>query len=125
MKELQAFSREYQKEMQWEIKEDTYSVSRESLLNNYMLLTTEMAEVAEELRKVINITNYNIKKGMDENEAFSIGKKEIKEDLGKELADCLAYILKIANFFDIDLEDSFYLKMEEVKNRKNKDISIK
>lgn len=125
MKELQAFSREYQKEMQWEIKKDTYSVSRESLLNNYMLLTTEMAEVAEELRKVFNITNYNIQKGMDENEAFSIGKKEIKEDLGKELADCLAYILKIANFFDIELEDSFYLKMEGVKNRKNKDIPIK
>nr|WP_316047427.1 hypothetical protein [Planococcus glaciei] len=41
------------------------------------------------------------------------------------MADCLAYIMKFANFFDIDLEESFYGKMEEVKNRQNKDASAK
>jgi hypothetical protein len=30
----------------------------------------------------------------------------------------------MANYFEIDLEESFYLKMDEVKNRKNKDIGL-
>ncbi|MED4229469.1 hypothetical protein [Neobacillus cucumis] len=47
-----------------------------------------------------------------------------KEDLGKEFVDCLAYIIKFANYFDIDLEESFYKKMDEVKNRKNRDVSL-
>ena len=90
-----------------------------------MLLTTEVAEVAEELRKAFNKTNECIRNGIDEETSFRLAKESIKEDLGKEFADCLAYIVKISNFFEIDLEKSFYSKMEEVKNRKNKDISLK
>ncbi|KQU24043.1 hypothetical protein ASG65_19095 [Bacillus sp. Leaf13] len=123
MIEMQEFSRWYQKDMGWEISEYNYEKSRASLLNNYMLLTTEVAEVAEELRKAFNMTNSFIQDGMDEEAAFSLAKKSVKEDLGKELADCLAYILKFGNFFELDLEKSFYAKMEEVKNRNNKDIS--
>ena len=125
MKDLQSFSKTYQAEMGWGISDESYEKSRASLLNNYMLLTTEVAEVAEELRKAFNQTNECIANGMDEESSFKIAKESIKDELGKELADCLAYMLKISNFFDIDLESSFYLKMEEVKNRKNKDIAFK
>jgi NTP pyrophosphatase (non-canonical NTP hydrolase) len=124
VKELQAFAKQYQKEMDWEINSENYEGSRASLLNNYMLLTTEVAEVAEEMRKAFNMTNKNIQNGMSEEEAFELAKQTIKEDLGKEFADCLAYITKIANFFEIDLEESYYLKMEEVKKRKNKDVRL-
>ncbi|MGZ7147336.1 hypothetical protein [Bacillus sp. BC08] len=124
MRELQEFTKRYQKEMNWEINNEGYEKSRNSLLNNYMLLTTEVAEVAEELRKAFNSTNKNILEGMDMEKAFNYGKEEIREDLGKELSDCLAYIFKFADFFDIDLEQSYYQKMEEVKFRKNKDISL-
>ncbi len=110
--------------MNWQIKTDDYERTKSSLLNNYMLLTTEVAEIAEELRKAFNSTNTAINNGMDEHEAFEMAKASIKEDLGKELADCLAYITKFANYFEIDLEDSFYTKMEEVKNRKNKDVGL-
>ncbi|MCM3694615.1 MazG nucleotide pyrophosphohydrolase domain-containing protein [Neobacillus niacini] len=123
MKELQTFTKQYQKEMGWEISEETYAESRDSLLNNYMLLTTEVAEVAEELRKAFNLTATNVKNGMDEEQAFELAKNEIKENIGKELSDCLAYMLKFYNFFGIDGEASFYAKMEEVKNRKNKDLA--
>lgn len=123
MKELQEFSKQYQKSMGWDINEDSYDNSRASILNNYMLLTTEVAEVAEELRKAFNMTNSYVKNGMDEEKAFKLAKEHVTEDLGKEVADCLAYLLKLANFFDIDMEKSFYSKMEEVKNRNNKDIS--
>ncbi|MCA1030236.1 hypothetical protein LCL95_04185 [Bacillus timonensis] len=124
MKDIQAFAKQYQQEMNWQIDSKSYEKSRASLLNNYMLLTTEVAEVAEEMRKAFNITNSLIKDGMDEDEAFQLAKDSIKADLGKEFADCLAYISKIANYFEIDLETSFYEKMDEVKNRKNKDIRL-
>ena len=124
MKELQEFSKIYQKNMNWEIKNGGYETTKTSLLNNYMLLTTEVAEIAEELRKAFNLANTFINEGMDEEQAFEIAKDSIKKELGKELADCLAYITKFANYFNIDLEESFYAKMNEIKNRKNKDVSI-
>lgn len=122
MKELQTFMRDYQKEMGWEIDSDNYANSRESLLNNYMLLTTEVAEVAEELRRTFNQTQQSILDGREQEEAFLMAKENAKENIGKELADCMAYLIKFYNFFEIDLEDSFYNKMREVKNRKNKDL---
>ncbi|KOF10032.1 hypothetical protein AC739_12280 [Planococcus glaciei] len=125
MKEAQAFAKQYQKEMGWSIEDGDYEKNRASLLNNYMLLTTEVAEIAEELRKAFNLTYNYVQSGMDEEEAFRLAAETVKEDIGKEMADCLAYIMKFANFFDIDLEESFYGKMEEVKNRQNKDASAK
>jgi len=125
MKELQAFTKQYQKEMGWSIEGSDYAKNRASLLNNYMLLTTEVAEIAEELRKAFNLTYKYTENGMDEEEAFRLASEAVKEDIGKEMADCLAYIMKFANFFEIDLEESFYGKMEEVKNRQNKDVSAK
>ena len=122
MKELQTFAKQYQKEMGWEISEESYAESRDSLLNNYMLLTTEVAEVAEELRKAFNLTASNVENGMNEEQAFELAKNQIKENVGKELSDCLAYMLKFYNFFGIDAEESFYAKMKEVKHRKNKDL---
>lgn len=125
MKEAQAFAKQYQKEMGWSIEDGDYEKNRASLLNNYMLLTTEVAEIAEELRKAFNLTYNYVQSGMEEEEAFRLASETVKEDIGKEMADCLAYIMKFANFFDIDLEESFYGKMEEVKNRQNKDASAK
>ena len=122
MKEIQEFIKQYQLDMGWEISEESYEKTKASLLNNYMLLTTEIAEVAEELRRAFNLTAAYTQGGMDELKAFQLAKDQIRENLGKELADCLAYMLKFYNFFHIDLETSFYAKMEEVKNRKNRDI---
>lgn len=122
MKDIQEFMKEYHLDMNWEINNENYEKSRESLLNNYLLLTTEVAEVAEELRKAFNLTQKDIIAGMDKETAFESAKKHVKDNIGKELADCLAYLIKFYNYFDIDLEESFYEKMAEVKARKNKDI---
>lgn len=124
MKEIQTFAEQFQKEMGWEINDENYLQSRASLLNNYMLLTTEISEVAEELRKCFNYTHKLIHEGIDEDTAFKTAKSKVRENIGKEFADCLAYICKIANYYEIDLEQSFYSKMEEVKNRQNKDIGF-
>jgi NTP pyrophosphatase (non-canonical NTP hydrolase) len=122
MKDIQTFAKQYQKDMGWEISEESYADSRDSLLNNYMLLTTEVAEVAEELRKAFNLTASYVENGMEEEKAFELAKNQIKENVGKELSDCLAYMLKFYNYFGIDVGESFYAKMEEVKNRRNKDL---
>ncbi|MFP7298747.1 hypothetical protein [Neobacillus niacini] len=122
MKDIQTFAKQYQQEMGWDISDESYDKSRDSLLNNYMQLTTEVAEVAEELRKAFNLTASYVEEGMEEEQAFELAKNQIKENIGKELSDCLAYMLKFYNYFGIHVEDSFYAKMEEVKNRKNKDL---
>lgn len=123
MKELQKFSKDFQKELNWAINDNSYDLSRASLLNNYMLLTTEVAEVAEELRTNFNLTNKYINQGVNPEAAFVLATKDMKDNLADELADCLAYLLKFSNFFDIDMEEAFYKKMKEVKVRENKDIS--
>ncbi|WP_244671240.1 MULTISPECIES: MazG nucleotide pyrophosphohydrolase domain-containing protein [Bacillaceae] len=107
MKVLQSFMRDYQKGMGWEISDENYAKSRDSLLNNYMLMTTEVAEVAEELRKAFNLVREYAEEGMDEELAFQFAREQVKADLGKELADCLAYLVKFYNFFGFDLEESF------------------
>lgn len=122
MRELQEFTKGYQRELNWHIDEENYQKSQESLLQNYMLLTTEVAEVAEEFRKAFNFVHRETENGMNPDQAFAIAKLSIKEDLGKEISDCLAYLCKFANFFEIDMEDSFYEKMAEVKERQNKKV---
>ncbi|MED3986977.1 hypothetical protein P4646_23410 [Peribacillus simplex] len=99
------------------IKDDTYEKSKESLLMNHMLLTTEISEIAELLRELFVTMQKYLKEGYDEEEAFLMAKENISTDLGKEISDCLAYLCKIANFFEQDMENDFYSKMEEVKKR--------
>lgn len=120
MKEMQEYMRKFQQEMNWEIKNGNYEEAKTSLLNNYMLLTTEISEIAEEFRAIFNSTREN-SKHQEENQAFITAKEQFKDNIGKEIADCFAYLVKFANYFDIDLEESFYGKMNEVKNRQNRD----
>jgi NTP pyrophosphatase (non-canonical NTP hydrolase) len=120
MKKEQEFLKKFQKEMNWEISDKNYAETKGSLLNNYMLLTTEVSEVAEELRAMFNAT-YKDSKNMEEGIAFERAKEEYKDNIGKEIVDCIAYLVKFANYFKIDLESTFYEKMDEVKGRVNKD----
>src|SRR5690625_4244463 len=125
MKEIQNYIKTFQKEMKWDMSDKNYREARSSMLNNYMLLTTEVGEVAEEFRAVFNNTNKLIKdEGYSEEEAFIISKGLYKESIGKELSDCIAYIVKFANYFDIDIDNSFYGKMNEIKLRINKDQKL-
>lgn len=124
MRELQNFTKIYQRELDWHIQDQDFQESKESLLHNYMLLTTEVAEVAEEFRKALNMVYKEAEDGMDPDVAFARAKSLVQKDVGKELADCIAYICKFANFFEIDLEETFYKKMEEVKHRSNKDRKL-
>ena len=50
-------------------------------------------------------------------EAMSRALSRYREDLGQELADCLAYIFKLANYAGIDLQEAYLKKMGENVNR--------
>lgn len=118
MKELQNFSKEFQKELNWQIKSETYKRSKESILINHMLLTTEISEIAELFRKLFEQTEFRINNGESELDVFEEVKKSVSEDLGREISDCIAYLCKFANYFERDIERDFYEKMELIKERK-------
>ncbi|MED4858792.1 MULTISPECIES: hypothetical protein [Bacillales] len=117
MKELQRFTQDYQKKLNYHIKDDSYNRSKESLLMNQMLLTTEVSEISELIRDLFALTEKKVQEGYESKEAFQIAKEHISNDLGKEISDCLAYLIKLSNFFERDMEKDFYDKMEEVRLR--------
>ena len=43
--------------------------------------------------------------------------EESRYQLGEELADCLAYILKLANYSNVDLQEAYVRKMERNLDR--------
>ncbi|MEB2584703.1 hypothetical protein [Bacillus cereus] len=120
MRELQEFTKKYQKELNYHIKDDSYERSKGSLLMNHMLLSTEVAEIAELLRELFIITEKKIQEGFEEQEAFKLAQEHISMDLGKEISDCMAYLCKLSNFFKRDMEKDFYEKMDEVRKRVNR-----
>jgi NTP pyrophosphatase (non-canonical NTP hydrolase) len=108
---------QFQLQKNWEISQENVDKSTESLLLNHMLLTTEIAEIAEELRKLMNLT-YQLKEdGMEKEQAFLVAKREIAEDIGKEIADSIAYLCKFATFFDRNIEEDIRNKLDEINNR--------
>jgi|GEM_PF-3060115 len=117
MKKLQEFTKHYQKELNYHIQGDTYEQQKSSLLLNYMLLTTEIAEIGELLRELFHETESLMDKGYSEEDAFEKAKEKMFTEMGKEISDCIAYLCKFGNYFQRDMEEDFYRKMDEVKNR--------
>ncbi|EEL50948.1 hypothetical protein CN373_03030 [Bacillus cereus] len=119
VKRVQELYQQFQEEMGWNHNDrrNEFQHSKEFLLYTHMLLTTEVAEVAEEFRTLFFRTEQLKKEGVSEHEAYAQVKEEIRENLGKELADCLAYLCKLANFFEFNLEEELSKKLEEVRIR--------
>ena len=102
MNELQKEYAQFVKEMDFDqFDKKDYRGHREFLLYTHMLLTTEVAEVAEEFRTLFKRTDEHMREGVNSQLAFALAKEEVRENLGKELADCLAYLCKLANYFQV------------------------
>jgi NTP pyrophosphatase (non-canonical NTP hydrolase) len=117
-KELEAF----QLEKGWEISQENADLSVQSLLLNHMLLTTEISEIAEELRKLMNLSFEMKEGGIEKEQAFLLAKREVAEDIGKEIADSIAYLCKFATFFGRDIEVDVRNKLHEINNRKKPNL---
>ena len=55
--------------------------------------------------------------GVGEEERFSVAAEQRRPQLEGELSDCLAYLLKLANYLEIDLEEAYLAKMKENESR--------
>jgi NTP pyrophosphatase (non-canonical NTP hydrolase) len=122
MKKLHNELEAFQLEKGWEISRENSEKSIESLLLNHMLLTTEIAEIAEELRKLMNLSFEMREEGIDKEHAFLLAKSEVADDIGKEIADSIAYLCKFATFFGRDIEEDVHNKLHEINNRKKPNL---
>ena len=82
------------------------------ILFNMVLLSGEVGEVAQILKKIRRQANL-LRHEQEPGEAMSRALSQYREDLGQELADCLAYIFKMANYAGIDLQEAYIDKMAE------------
>ena len=89
IQDLQAFHTALDQEKQFD----------QDIFRNIAYLTGEIGEVVSAIRKARKANN-----NADELEAQS--------QVGEELADCLAYIIKLANYAGIDLHDAYINKMK-------------
>jgi NTP pyrophosphatase (non-canonical NTP hydrolase) len=78
---------------------------------NYILLTEELGEVAKALVKIRGQELLLQQNGRSATEAHHEALTIHRDNLREELADLLAYTLKLANYAGIDLEQAYLEKM--------------
>ena len=84
---------------------------------NYLCLSEEMGELGSELAEVWRAQEAQVAAGHDEAQALQTALGEKRADLESELADCMAYLLKLANYTGIDLEEAYRDKMNTNRGR--------
>ncbi len=75
---------------------------KNSIVEEMLLLTEEVGELAKVVRKA---------------HGMHMDKNSVHGTAGEELADVLSYILSIANYLNVDLEQAFRAKEEKNKKR--------
>src|SRR5690348_11824619 len=86
---------------------------------NMVLLTAAVGEVAEVLRKIRRRVRQAQREPdpPEEQVVMEAALSEHREDLGQELADCIAYIFKLANYTGVDLQEAYLKKMAKNLDR--------
>lgn len=82
------------------------------IMFNMVLLTAEVGEAAEVLKQVWKKAR-GLQKRQDvpPDGAMESALADYREELGAELADCLSYIFKLANYCGVDLQEAYLKKM--------------
>jgi NTP pyrophosphatase (non-canonical NTP hydrolase) len=94
LKDLQIFHRELDKEKQFD----------QDVFRNIAYLSGEIGELVSAVRK--------LRKAKNSSEA-----RDARNQVGEELADCLAYVIKLANYGEVDLQEVYINKMKQNLNR--------
>ena len=76
----------------------------QDVFRNIAYLSVEVGELVNAVRKL-----RKVEKGVEEISA--------RNHVGDELADCLAYIVKLANYNEINLQDAYLSKMKRNTKR--------
>ena len=87
------------------------------LFFNFICLQEEMGELAAQLAHVWARREALQRDGMAPAQAMEAALAEQQAGLRDELADCLAYIVKLANYSGIDLEAAYLGKMQANRSR--------
>jgi len=94
LQELQAFHREFDEEKHFD----------QDIFRNIAYLSGEIGELVSAIRTL--------------RKANDISDKSVARiQVGEELADCLAYIVKLANYAEIDLHKAYVNKMRKNTDR--------
>jgi len=94
LQDLQAFHKELDKEKQFD----------QDIFRNIAYLSGEIGELVSAIRKLRKI------KDLSE-------EADARNHVGEELADCLAYVVKLANYAEVDLHEAYVNKMRKNMNR--------
>jgi len=89
IRELQAFHESLDREKAFDL----------DMLRNVAYLSEEIGEVVTTIRQLQKADG-------------PLALEEARTHLGEELADCLAYILKLANYGGLDLQEAYASKMK-------------
>ncbi|HRO92242.1 MAG TPA: DUF550 domain-containing protein, partial [Promineifilum sp.] len=81
------------------------------LFFNYLFLVEEMGELATDLVKIWSESKRRLVDGRGPAESLEEAIEQNRPALRGELADLLAFILKLANYTGIDLEKAYVEKM--------------
>ena len=103
VRELQKYQEDLCRERGWDKSED---------LEVFLLLSEEFGELAKAIR---NMKGLYLEKGKD--------KGNFKDELDKEFADVLGYLLELANQMGVDLQSAF--RKKELANRKREWLAKK
>jgi deoxyguanosine kinase len=96
----------------WHLALDREKGFLTDLYFNFICLTEEMGELGAELKQVWVDQERHYKRVGNRREAQDRALQEHLPHLREELADCLAYILKLANYTEVDLEEAYLEKMK-------------
>lgn len=105
--------RDFQEFHRWLDERNNFSTD---ILLNMVLLSAEVGEVAQVLKHIHWMTERTrnaTEQAVSPEEALAVH----REQLGQELADCLAYIFKLANYTGVDLQEAYLKKMEQNLSR--------
>ena len=95
----------------WHLALDNEKSFLTDLYFNFLCLTEEIGELGAELKQVWVAQEKHYQKVGNRREAQDRALQERLPHLREELADCLAYVLKLANYTGIDLEEAYLEKM--------------
>jgi NTP pyrophosphatase (non-canonical NTP hydrolase) len=94
LQELQTIHREFDKEKHFD----------EDIFRNVAYLSGEIGELVSAIRTLRKASDLSSESGA-------------RIQVGEELADCLAYIVKLSNYAEIDLHEAYVNKMRRNTNR--------
>jgi deoxyadenosine/deoxycytidine kinase/NTP pyrophosphatase (non-canonical NTP hydrolase) len=101
----------------WHLALDKEKGLLTDLYFNFICLTEEVGDLGAELRGVWTAQEELYKKVGNRREALDRAIQERLPELRQELADCLAFLLRLANYTGIDLEEAFLSEMKKDKRR--------